>query len=536
MRRLIPGLLLIAALAGFSLPVSVSYADVPQHTSITALPTGTGKIDTRYRDGDDAGATPPTAPLLLGATAVSSSAIDIVQSIPAEDGTPPLTILIERTTTAPSGFIEIDSGTALFATDSTYRSTGLTDDTEFCFRTKVRDADLRESAYSNTVCATTPAAVADGTAPTTPGNPTLTAVTAVGATFSWTASTDAVGVTGYQVGRGLATGSCSSVAGTWVWLNQNIAPGTTSYVDASGIAGQQYYYRVSAYDAASNTSAASTSVCITTLTPASPANLYQYYDYEGSSIPSVWVEPDRNVTSPTISTEHARMGSKSVKFTLSQSGYDPPDGDRQELAHTDPKFNGSTADFPYGQNICYAFSIYFPSDWVTEALGQIFHQWHNYPLTPPENGNPPFALRQTNGASTLEIGNCRMLASAQDKTCRTIPIGALPKGKWLDLQIRYKPHWNAAQAGLTVRRRVPVDEADYTQVHHDEGTVPNIYERTSTTGTSSELKKGKYKWAIGSTYSPKASTSVIYIDEWRMGQLNQTSCNWDELTPTGTGN
>ncbi|MEN3358905.1 MAG: mannan endo,4-beta-mannosidase, partial [Mycobacteriales bacterium] len=39
----------------------------------------------------------------------------------------------------------------------------------------------------------------DNTAPTTPGTPTASAVTATGATLSWAASTDNVGVSGYQV-------------------------------------------------------------------------------------------------------------------------------------------------------------------------------------------------------------------------------------------------------------------------------------------------------------------------------------------------
>ena len=42
---------------------------------------------------------------------------------------------------------------------------------------------------------------ADTTAPTTPGTPVASAVTATGLTLSWAASTDNVGVTGYRVYR-----------------------------------------------------------------------------------------------------------------------------------------------------------------------------------------------------------------------------------------------------------------------------------------------------------------------------------------------
>ena len=60
--------------------------------------------------------------------------------------------------------------------------------------------------------------VTDRVAPTVPGTPTVADVTTTGATVSWAASTDAVGVTGYQVFdngtlKATVTGTSTALAG-----------------------------------------------------------------------------------------------------------------------------------------------------------------------------------------------------------------------------------------------------------------------------------------------------------------------------------
>ncbi|MFF5218070.1 cellulase family glycosylhydrolase [Micromonospora sp. NPDC000442] len=94
----------------------------------------------------------------------------------------------------------------------------------------------------------------DTTAPTAPGRPTATDVTATAATLSWSAATDDVGVTSYEVLR--ATGSAAAtVVGT--------VSGTT--YRATGLsASTSYTFTVRARDAAGNVSAASPSLTVTT--------------------------------------------------------------------------------------------------------------------------------------------------------------------------------------------------------------------------------------------------------------------------------
>ncbi|HEY1175104.1 MAG TPA: cellulase family glycosylhydrolase, partial [Phytomonospora sp.] len=91
---------------------------------------------------------------------------------------------------------------------------------------------------------------ADTVAPTAPGTPAASGITATGATLSWTASTDNVGVTGYDVLNA---------------SNAVVASATTNSVTLTGLTpSTQYALRVRARDAAGNQSSASSAVTFTT--------------------------------------------------------------------------------------------------------------------------------------------------------------------------------------------------------------------------------------------------------------------------------
>ncbi|MFC5405544.1 fibronectin type III domain-containing protein [Cohnella soli] len=89
----------------------------------------------------------------------------------------------------------------------------------------------------------------DTQAPTAPTNLSSTGVTSNSVSLSWSASTDNVGVTGYDVYRG------GSLAGS---------TSSTSYTDTGLAASSAYTYTVKAKDAAGNVSAASNSFTATT--------------------------------------------------------------------------------------------------------------------------------------------------------------------------------------------------------------------------------------------------------------------------------
>src|SRR6202034_1286741 len=93
----------------------------------------------------------------------------------------------------------------------------------------------------------------DTTPPSVPTGLSATAVSSTQINLSWTASTDNVGVTGYDVFRnGTQVGTTTTT--------------TTSYQDTGLTAGTTYSYTVAAYDAAGNVSAQSTAASATTTT------------------------------------------------------------------------------------------------------------------------------------------------------------------------------------------------------------------------------------------------------------------------------
>jgi cellulose 1,4-beta-cellobiosidase len=89
----------------------------------------------------------------------------------------------------------------------------------------------------------------DTTPPTAPTGVTVSATSSSSVSLTWTASTDNVGVTGYDIYRG------STLAGT---------SATTSFTDTGLTASTQYTYTVKAFDAAGNLSPASAAVTATT--------------------------------------------------------------------------------------------------------------------------------------------------------------------------------------------------------------------------------------------------------------------------------
>ena len=82
-------------------------------------------------------------------------------------------------------------------TDTSYTLTGLTDNTEYTVTVTAVDAAGNESEASEAVTFTT--AEADREAPSAPASVAAADITRAGAAISWKASTDNVGVTGYDV-------------------------------------------------------------------------------------------------------------------------------------------------------------------------------------------------------------------------------------------------------------------------------------------------------------------------------------------------
>ena len=113
--------------------------------------------------------------------------------------------------------------------------------------------DAAGNVGSSAIVDVTVSNVGDTTAPTAPSNLTASP-TKRKITLAWTASTDNVAVTGYQIWRASsATGAFSQIATT---------TGTT-YTNSGLTSGTTWYYRVNAADAAGNVSAASNTASAT---------------------------------------------------------------------------------------------------------------------------------------------------------------------------------------------------------------------------------------------------------------------------------
>ncbi|MFB7947538.1 cellulose binding domain-containing protein, partial [Kitasatospora phosalacinea] len=141
-----------------------------------------------------------------------------------------------------TGYNVYRGGTLVGSTNNTsYTDTGLTASTAYSYTVKAKDAAGNVSAASAALSVTTSAGgTTDTTAPTAPTNLAAT-TTSSSASLTWGASTDNVGVTGYNVYRG----------GTLVGSTTS-----TSYTDSGLSASTAYSYTVKAKDAAGNLSAA----------------------------------------------------------------------------------------------------------------------------------------------------------------------------------------------------------------------------------------------------------------------------------------
>jgi YD repeat-containing protein len=190
----------------------------------------------------------PTAPSGLATSVVSSTQMNLSWTA-STDAVGVTGYRVERCLTASCTYAQIATPTA-----TTYNNTGLTASTGYSYRVRATDAAGNLSTYSTVASATTQAAP-DTIAPTAPSGLTTSVVSSTQINLSWTASTDAIGVTSYKVQR-CVTASC-----TFALIATTTA---TTYNNTGLTASTGYSYRVRATDAAGNLSTFSTVASATT--------------------------------------------------------------------------------------------------------------------------------------------------------------------------------------------------------------------------------------------------------------------------------
>jgi WD40 repeat protein len=186
--------------------------------------------------GSDVDTTPPTVPANLQAVQVSATSVNLTWTASTDASGIPGYRVERCVGTSCTDFAEISAPASGV---TTFTDNGLTEGAIYQYRVRAADASNNLSGFSNVVTIRP-----DGTPPTTPLGLTATASGSTNVSLSWTASTDNVGVTGYQVQR-CASAGCSDFA--QVGLST-----AASFVDSGLITGTTYQYRVQALDAAGN--------------------------------------------------------------------------------------------------------------------------------------------------------------------------------------------------------------------------------------------------------------------------------------------
>jgi uncharacterized repeat protein (TIGR03806 family) len=193
--------------------------------------------------------TPPTAPGTPMFATVTSSRIDLAWPRSMDNVGVTGYRIFRNGSTAPIATI----------TATNYSDTGLAASTTYTYTVRAIDAAGNASnasgAGSTTTRAASPGSGTDTTSPSTPGTPTATAVNSTRIDLTWTASTDAVGVSGYRIYRNGSTTPLATVT-------------TTNYSNTGLTASTTYTYTVRAFDAAGNVSNSSGTGSATT--PAAP--------------------------------------------------------------------------------------------------------------------------------------------------------------------------------------------------------------------------------------------------------------------------
>jgi len=219
--------------------------------------TGTSNVYVQFKDTVGNWSPSFTDTIVFDTTAPTVSSVSV-------SGVTQSSAMISWTTNEPATS-QVDYGTtSAYGNTSVLDSTlvtshqltlnGLALQTTYNYRVRSKDAAGNEQVGNNGTF-TTPSAT-DTAPPSVPANLVATSVSSSQVALSWTASTDNVAVSGYKVFRdGSQIGSTAQ----------------TSYSDSGLTSNTTYAYAVSAFDAADNTSAASSPLNVTTTSgPSTP--------------------------------------------------------------------------------------------------------------------------------------------------------------------------------------------------------------------------------------------------------------------------
>ncbi len=194
-------------------------------------------------------AQPPTAPTNLASSAITQTTFTLSWTASTDN-------------VGVTGYDVYQNGVKINLTNITgtaYNVTGLLPGTAYAYHVKAKDGAGNQSANSNTLNVTT--GMPDITPPSAPTNLQSSIITQTGFTLKWTASTDNVAVTGYDVYKD--------------GVKINAVTVTTTTYNLTGLTNATTYsMTVKAKDVASNESVASIALPVTTLIAESPSETF----------------------------------------------------------------------------------------------------------------------------------------------------------------------------------------------------------------------------------------------------------------------
>jgi chitodextrinase len=238
--------------------------------------------------------------------------------------------------------------------------TGLSDSTTYSFYVIAKDAAVNSSIASNTVNGTTTMAIPDIQNPTTPTNLVVNASSSSTISLNWTASTDNIGASGYDVY--VDSVFKTTVAGNTALIN-GLMPMTSYsfYVIAKDAAGNSSMQS----NIANGTTTSMSSTCATesfAKIPASATN-YATRTWTGDSVLN-WTATDAR-TDQTINTKAILIRNGSLSASTSA------DGIGSLTVTTQQKFTGSTGTFNLRVNGNIVGTIPFSPTATTTTISNI---------------------------------------------------------------------------------------------------------------------------------------------------------------------
>lgn len=208
-------------------------------TTPTPTPTSTPTTTPSPTPTPTPDSTPPSTPTNLTASVGSATSVNLSWTTSTDN-------------VGVTGYWVVRNGVTLTSVTTTaYTDNSVSPNTTYQYQVSAFDAAGNISLLTAPVSVTTPA-LPDTTPPSTPTNLTGSAISSSQINLSWTASTDNVGVVGYDIYR-----------------NNNLLTSVTptSFGDTSLTASTNYSYFVKARDAAGNVSNSSNTVTVTTQSP-----------------------------------------------------------------------------------------------------------------------------------------------------------------------------------------------------------------------------------------------------------------------------